>query len=182
LRRILSISVLIVLGLSVAYVQIDHASQPRIEQAKPQGAVVSDMAVPEALLHEAEKRGKGPVFSDFGAYEELLLKHGLAEDVLITRVRSMEGDFLYHAFPPLRHRHNFSVLVASLPDLVAARKDETAPLHRIHVHPLPAERLSTRSAAEDALAAGVFPSSRREGRDSEESRAVEERSFPRPSD
>jgi hypothetical protein len=124
--------------------------------------------------------GAGPVFTDFGAYEEFLLKHGLAEGVLITRVRSMEGDFLYHAFPPLRDRYNFSVVVASLPDLVAARKDETAPLHRIHVDPLPAKRLSTRVAAEDALDAGVFPSLRRNCRDSQERRTAGDRSVPRP--
>jgi hypothetical protein len=182
LRRILSMSVLIVLGVSVAYVEIDHASQSRNEQARPQGAVVSDMAVPEPLLHEAEKRGEGPVFTDFSAYEEFLLKHELAEGVFITRVCSMEGDFLYHAFPPLRDRDNFSVLVASLPDLVAARKDETAPLHRIHFHALPAKRLPTRSAAEDALDGGVFPSLRRNCRDSQERRTAEDRSFPRPSD
>ena len=156
LRRILSVSFLIMLGVSVAYVQIDHASQPRNERAKPQGAVVSDIAVPEPLLLEAQERREGPVFTDFSAYEEFLLKHGLAEAVLITRVRSTEGDFLYHAFPSLRDRYNFSVLVASLPDLVLERKTVTAPLHHTRVHPLPAKQLSTRSAAEDALDAGVF--------------------------
>jgi hypothetical protein len=67
-----------------------------------------------------------------------------------------------------------------LPDLVSDPGEETAALHHIHVHPLPKERLSTRSAAQDALATGVFPSLGIEARDSAESRAVEERGFPRP--
>jgi hypothetical protein len=90
----------------------------------------------------------------------------------------MEGEFLYDGFPPLRDRTTFSTLTASLPDLVSERGEETAALHGIHLHPLLKERLSTRSAAEEALATGVFPSSRGEGRDSTESRAVENSGFP----
>jgi len=165
LRRTLTIPVLIVLGAGVAYVKIDHASQPRNEPARQQGAVLSDMAVPEPLLLEAQRRGERPVFTDFSTYEEFLLKHGLAEGVLIIRVRSLEGDFLYDGFPPLHDRDTFSTLMASLPDLVSERGAETGPLHHIHVHRLPARQLSTRSAAEDALEAGVFPSPRREHRD-----------------
>ncbi len=181
LRRTLTIPVLIMLGAGVAYVKIDHATQPRKEQAGHLGAVLSDMAVPEPLLLEAQRRGERPVFTDFGAYEEFLLKHGLAEGVLIIRVRSRESNFLYDAFPPLRDRNTFSTLTATLPDLVSDRGEECELRHRVRVYPLPVMRLSSRSAAEGALDAGVFPSLRRECRDSEDSRAVEERTFPRPS-
>jgi len=181
IRRTLTFSVLIMLGVSVAYVQIDHASRPRQEQVKDLGAVLSDMAVPEPLLLEAQERGERPVFTDFGAYEEFLLKHGLTEGVLIIRARTIKGDFLYDGFPRLCDRNTFSTLAASFPDLVSERGDETAPLHRIHVFPLPSKQLSTRSAAEDALEAGDFPSLRRKRRDSEDSRSAKESTFPRPS-
>ncbi len=142
----------------MACVKIDHATQPRNEQAGHLGAVLSDMAVPEPLLLEAQGRGERPVFTDFGASEDFLLKHGLAEVVLIIRVRSMESDFLYDAFPPLRDRNTFSTLTASLPDRVSGRGEECEPRHRIRVHPLPVMQMSSRSAAEGALDAGVFPS------------------------
>jgi hypothetical protein len=166
------------LGVWVAYVQIHRASQPRKEPAKPRGAVLSDIAVPEPLWLEAQGRGGKPVFTDFGVHEEFLLKHGLGEGVLIIRVRTMDGEFLYDGFPPLRDRNTFSNFTASFPDLVSERGKETAALHAIQVHPLTKERLSTRSTVEEALAAGVFSSLRREERDSAESRAVEERGFP----
>jgi hypothetical protein len=156
-RRVITIAVLILLGGSVAYVEIGRASRPRTEPAMQQGAVFSDIAVPEPLIEQALRQEGNPMFADFHTYDEFLVRHGLAEGVLITRVCSEQGDFLYHAFPPLRDRDTYALLNASLPDLVSGHPDQTR-LHDIRVHLLPAAQLRTRSAAVAAFPAEVFAS------------------------
>jgi hypothetical protein len=159
-RRTLTIPAIIVLGMWVAYVQIDHAFQPRTGQVRPLDTVMSDIAVPEPLYQEARGGGRNPALTDFAAYQAFLEKHGLAEGVLIIRARTADGKFLYDGFPLLHDRNTFTFFVASLPDLVSGRGGEIAPDNRTHVHPLPAARLASRSAAEDALIGGLFPSVR----------------------
>ena len=151
LRRTLTIPVLIMLGAGVAYAKIDHATQPRKEQAGHlRRGRCRTWRFPSRSCSSAEKRGEAS-FHRLRATEEFLLKHGLAEGVLIIRVRSRESNFLYDAFPPLRDRNTFSTLTATLPDLVSDRGEECELRHRVRVYPLPVMRLSSRSAAEGAL-------------------------------
>jgi hypothetical protein len=170
LRRMLTISVLIMIGAWVAYVQIDHATQPRHEQVKPLDTVVSEMAVPEPLCHEARSGGERRVFTDFATYDEFLRKHGLADGVLIIRARTADGKFLYDGFPPLRDRNTFSFFVTSLPEAVSGRSGDIAPRSLTRVHTLPARQLSSRPAAQDALDAGIFLEERRPGAEITDSR------------
>ena len=106
----------LVLGIHYAYMKIDRASQPAHQPNSNLGTVTSDLAIPDPLFQEALRDGENRVFTDFRSYEEFLDESGLANGVLIIRVRSLKGDYLYDGFPGLDDRGTFSNLVADLPD------------------------------------------------------------------
>ena len=64
-RRAFTIAVLILLGGSVAYVEVGHAFPARAEPEMQQGAVLSDIAVPEPLIEQAMRKQGGPLIRGF---------------------------------------------------------------------------------------------------------------------
>lgn len=159
-RRLFTNLCLLVIGIDFAYMEIYRASQPGREPNGNLGAAVSDMAIPEALYREALHNRGQAVFTDFHAYEGFLAEHGLADGVLIKRVRSLTGEHLYDAFSDLHDRDTFSSLITSLPGLSGEPADEKTGHRHIYVHHLAENVLASRKAAEEAYFSGAFSFSR----------------------
>jgi hypothetical protein len=156
LRRGVTIPILVLLGGWFAYVQFDHPTGPREERVESSDAFLSDVAIPEPLWTVAEKPDASRVFSDYTCYREFLGKERLLQGVLITKARSENGRFLYHAFPPLDDPNTFSQLIVLLPDLASVRAHPQPPFGRTQVYVFPAVQLVSRSAAERLLSSEFF--------------------------
>ena len=157
LRKGVTIPILVLLAGWVAYVQFDHPAGPREKGVQNSATVLSRIAVPEPIWKEAEKRETSRVFQEFTCYREFLEKEQLLEGVLITRVHSENGRFLYHAFPPLNDRNTFSNLIASLPGLASTGALAKPTADHTRVYSVPVMQLATRSAADSLLSTDFFP-------------------------